>query len=382
MPESRSKITRWATDARAQAVLVPFVLSRAIVLASLVLTRHVATAVHATPAPVQASDGLLGWDASWYREIARHGYSGVAKEGLRFFPFTPMLARAGSWLPGVTVRLALLLVVNAAALAVGALVYELARNEGRSDAVARRAVWIGYLAPPAFVLVMGYAEAVLMTASLVALLALRRRQWWSAAIAGLVAGLTRPVGVLLVVPALIEAYRAPRTRSSGASTSGEYLARAAAVVGSVAGTGAYLLWAEHRSGDLLYPLRVQQVSARRGGWIDPARAVWRALRDASTGDHLSAGIHVVTVAVLVALIVVLWRRWPASFTAYAIVAVVVALSARNLDSLERYSLSTVPLVVAAAELVGGGTRERIVLVALGATLVAFSVLAFSGVLVP
>jgi hypothetical protein len=154
------------------------------------------------------------------------------------------------------------------------------------------------------------------------------------------------------------------------------------VIGSLVGTGAYLLWAEHRSGDLLYPLRVQQASARRGGWVDPFRAVWRAARDAASGDHLSAGIHVFTVVVLVALIVVLWRRWPVSFAAYATVATVVALSARNLDSLERYSLSTVPLVLAAAELVGGGTRERAVLVALGATLVAFSVLAFTGVLVP
>ena len=58
------------------------------------------------------------------------------------------------------------------------------------------------------------------------------------------------------------------------------------------------------------------------------------------------------------------------------------MSARNLDSLERYSLSTVPFVVAAADLTGGGTRERIVLSTLGALLVVGSVLAFSGVLVP
>ena len=93
-------------------------------------------------------------------------------------------------------------------------------------------------------------------------------------------------------------------------------------------------------------------------------------------------MSVVTAAVLVALIVVLWRRWPASFTAYAAAVVIVALSARNLDSLERYSLSTVPLVLAAAELTGGGTRERAVFVALGAVLVACSILAFSGLLVP
>ena len=366
-------------------MLVPFVVSRAVVLSALVLTRHVVTATRTATPPVQASDGLLGWDASWYRDIARHGYDGVAKEGLRFFPFLPILARVGSWMPGVSVRLALLLVVNACALAVGALMYELVRGEGRSDAVAQRAVWIVYLAPPAFVLVMGYAEATLMTATLVALLALRRQRWWIAAIAGVVAGLTRPVGVLLVVPALVEviiASRAPRATAEPRASTLDYVGRIAAVIGSLVGAGAYLLWAEHRSGDLFYPLRVQQASARRGGWIDPARAVWFAIRDAASGDHLSAGIHVFTVAVLIALIVVLWRRWPVSFAAYASVATVVALSARNLDSLERYSLSTVPLVVAAAELIGGGTRERAVLVMLGATLVAFSVLAFTGVLVP
>ncbi|MDQ1511745.1 MAG: hypothetical protein QOG50_3589 [Actinomycetota bacterium] len=366
-------------------MLVPFVASRAVVLSALVLTRHVVTAMRTANPPVQASDGLLGWDASWYRDIARYGYHGVAKEGLRFFPFVPILARVGSWLPGVSVRLALLLVANASALAVGALMYELVRGEGRSEAVARRAVWIVYLAPPAFVLVMGYAEATLMTATLVALLALRRHRWWIAAIAGVIAGLTRPVGVLLVVPALVEVIGASRARGATGKSSApkrDYIARAASVIGSLIGTGGYLVWAEHRSGDLLYPLRVQQASSRRGGWIDPARAVWRAVRDAASGDHLSAGIHVVTVMVLVALLVVLWRRWPLSFAAYASVAAVVALSARNLDSLERYSLSTVPLVAAAAELVGGGTRERVTLVALGATLVAFSVLAFTGVLVP
>ena len=106
------------------------------------------------------------------------------------------------------------------------------------------------------------------------------------------------------------------------------------------------------------------------------------MHDAAGGDHLSAGIHVFTVIVLIALIVVLWRRWPCRSRRTRRVAALVVLSARNLDSLERYCLSTVPLVAAAAELIGGGTRERVALVALGATLVAFSVLAFSGVLVP
>ena len=272
---------------------------------------------------------------------------------------------------------AVIAVANVSALAVGVLVWELARHEGRDVDVARRAVWIVYLAPSAFVLVMGYAEATFMTAALVVLLCLRRERWWWAAAAGVVAGLTRPLGLLLAVPAAVEAIR---TRD-GASAPG-LAARGAATLAPVAGTGIYLAAVEHRSGHLLYPLTVQQVSTSRGGWIDPVRAVWRAAHQAASGGHLSAGIHVVTAVALVVLLIVCARRWPLSFTAYAVVAVAVGLSARNLDSIERYSLSTVPLVLAAADLTGGGTRERVVLTALTATLVACSVLAFSGLLVP
>ena len=49
---------------------------------------------------------------------------------------------------------------------------------------------------------MGYAESLLLVAALVSLIALRSRSWWVAAVAGVVAGLTRPVGLLLIVPAL------------------------------------------------------------------------------------------------------------------------------------------------------------------------------------
>ena len=371
-----SPIARLKSDDRVRAVLVPYVLSRVIVLLSLSLTRRALRAATTGPLPFQTRRGLLGWDASWYRDIAHGGYANVAKVGLRFFPLFPMIGRVVSWLPGVDSGLAVVLVANVSALVVGFLVYDLARRERGDAALARRAVWIVYLAPSAFVLVMGYAEATFMIASLVSLLALRQRHWWVAAVAGVVAGLTRPLGALLVVPALVEAFQTRRN-----TTRKDYAAIVAAIAGPVVGIGSYLLWARHLSGDFMYPFDVQQVSTSRGGWIDPFRAVWRAAR-ATSGDHLSAGIHVLTAAALVVLIVVLARRWPASFTAYAIAAAVIGLSARNLDSLERYSLSTVPFALAAAELAGGETRERVVLVGLAAALVACSVLAFSGVLVP
>jgi uncharacterized membrane protein YjdF len=93
-------------------------------------------------------------------------------------------------------------------------------------------------------------------------------------------------------------------------------------------------------------------------------------------------MHAVSALVFVALLVVIARRWPLSFTLYAAVALVVALSSRNLDSLERYGLATVPFVLGGADVISNPETERVVVAFAGAALVAASVLAFTGVIVP
>lgn len=344
-------------------MLVPFVLSRVIVVGAMYVARHIEP-------QKKGFASLLAWDAAWYRDIAHHGYDGVAREGLRFFPLFPLLGRALAVLPGVNAGAAIVIIANAAALVLGYVVYALAVHERADEELARRTVWLVYLVPPAYVLVMGYAEALFMVFAGIALVTMRSRRWWIASLAGLLAALTRPVGILLAVPALVELIR---TRDKEG---------AAAVAAPVAGTAAYLAWAQHRAHDFFYPLRVQQDPVRRGHWVDPVRAVVDAVHELFSGDHVSAGMHAVTGIVMIGLLVVLFRRWPLSFALYATAASVVALSSRNLDSLERYALATIPFVVAGADLLANEARERVVMMLVVAGLVAASVLAFSGVLVP
>src|SRR3954468_3237728 len=102
----------------ARSVLVAYVLARVIVLGSLATVRHIITTKHFA-VPLQTHEGLLAWDASFYRDIAAHGYNGVAPEGLRFFPLFPMISRAVAWLPGVSAGFAVLFVANVSALALG-----------------------------------------------------------------------------------------------------------------------------------------------------------------------------------------------------------------------------------------------------------------------
>jgi hypothetical protein len=353
----------------ARSVLVPYVGSRIIVLGALATIRHIITTAHLA-VPIETHNGLLAWDAAFYRDIAGHGYDGVAAEGLRFFPLFPMLSRAVSWLPGVSAGFAVVFVANVSALALGFAIYALVMQERHDADLARRAVWLVYLAPPAFVLVMGYAEPLFMTLAAIALIGMRSRRWWLAAIAGLLAGLTRPVGVLLGVPATVEGWKHRDVK---------------AVVPAVApavGLIGYLAWAEHRTHDFWYPLRAQQDPVRRGQWVDPVRAVAHNVHELFAGDHVSAGVHAVSAIVFVALLVVLARRWPLSFTLYAGVALVVALSSRNLDSLERYGLAALPFVLGGADVIAAPETERAVMCLAGAGLVAASMLAFTGVIVP
>ncbi len=353
-----------------RSVLVPFVVSRALVIGALATIRHIVSTGHLTPVPLQLHAGLLAWDASWYRDIARSGYDGVASEGLRFFPLFPYLGRAVASLPGASSGFGVLFVANVSALVLGFALHALVMQERDDPDLARRAVWLVYLAPPAFVLVMGYAEATFMTFCAISLIGLRSRRWWVAALFGLLAGVTRPVGVLLAVPAAVEGWQQRDAKAI------------APVVAPAAGLLVYLGWAAHRTHDFWYPLRAQQDPSRRGQWVDPVRAVAHNVHQLFVGDHVSAGLHAVSALVFVALLLVLARRWPLSFTLYTAAALVVALSSRNLDSLERYGLATLPFVLGGADLLAEPATERLVMCLAAAGLVAASMLAFTGVIVP
>ena len=61
--------------------------------------------------------GLFLWDGTYYRDLAQHGYDGVATGVQRFFPLFPLLGRWVGWLLGGNDDLGLLVVSNLAALA-------------------------------------------------------------------------------------------------------------------------------------------------------------------------------------------------------------------------------------------------------------------------
>jgi hypothetical protein len=365
-------IRRYLRDEALLAALPGWVLARVLVGAGFVVALVASDELRPHNRPLQIHQGLFAWDAAFYRDLADYGYHHVAREGLRFFPLLPLASRALAVPLFGNVGVALLLLVNVAALVAGALLYRVALRETRDRAVATRAAWFLALLPPATVLVLGYAEALLLVFAIAFFLCIRSDRWWSAILFGVLAGLTRPVGMTLLVPAVIEGLRDRR----------HVPPHLPPMVAPVVGGGAYLAWVDREYGDWKLPLRLQNATGLRGGWANPLSTVWHATDSLIHGGSLGEGLHVPWIAVFAVLLVVAFRTLPSSYGWWSAVLLVSATTGHTLGSFERYGLGAFPLVLALAIALRRPLFERVGLVTSGAALSAFAALVFVGAFVP
>lgn len=173
----------------------------------------------------EAGNLLARWDTGWYLGIAEEGYhywgNAAHQTNVAFFPAYPLLVRGGGSLLGARwgspddpseafedfterrhVRMLQAgLLVSLGSFLVGlAYLFRLARELTGSTEAADRAVMVAAVYPFAFFFGAVYTEALFFAAALAAFFHFRHRQWIWAALAGLLAGLTRPNGCLLSVP--------------------------------------------------------------------------------------------------------------------------------------------------------------------------------------
>ncbi len=358
------------------AALPAWLTARAIVLVALGFSHYLADEIRPGRGIVARTvhDGLLAWDGSWYADIAIRGYAGLPQEALRFFPGFPLLGRGIGLITGD--RVALVLVANVAALIAAVLLYRLVRWERGDERLATRAAWLLSIAPPAFVFVMAYTDALALALAIGAFLAMRRGQWWWAAGAALAVGVVRPTGFLLAVPLAVEAWQ-----GFAATGARDRVARVMAVVAAPVGALVYLVWVWRRYGDALLPYDVQTSSRLHGEFANPLATVWHAIEGGFDG-RVGTALHVPWLALFVVLVVVVFVRWPLPYGAFAAVVVASAITSENLDSLERYALFAFPIVLAAADLTASRVVERIVFVLVPVGMFAYATLAFCGLYVP
>jgi hypothetical protein len=158
--------------------------------------------------------------------------------------------------------------------------------------------------------------------------------------------------------------------------------RAASVVAAPIATACYLAWSKVHDGSFFLPITAQVSSKNRGGIADPFVTIAHDASDLVHGHHLGTALHAPWAVVFVALAIVLFRRWPGSYGAYAAITLAITLTAPNLTSFERYALGCFPFALAVASL----TKRRDVcwsaLALSGALLAGYALLAFLGTYVP
>jgi len=313
--------------------------------------------------------GIWAWDAAWYRSIAEHGYAGqLHPHGERFFPLLPLLGRWVGAAIGGHPGIALVLLVNLAALGFGAGVAALTLRE-LGPKVAVPATWLTMLAPGGVVLATAYAEAVAGLLAVLYLLAVRsvgRSVWWAVPI-GVLAGLARPTGFLLAVVPVVELWVRRREQLSQ-----DLVRLGAAMVAPVVGAAIYCLWTAAVDDDLLLPFTAQSAPGLRGGVLaNPLRGLFTAPNHAG----MPVPLRVAVVLLALTLLVLTWQRLPRSIAVWATLLFVAAVTSAQGTSLPRYLSADFPLLMALATVVEG--RARVIAVS-AASALAFVVVGASG----
>ncbi len=330
-------------------VLSAWVTVRLIVIGAYASVRIAAEDMGDGSLPRQLGEELLAWDGGWYRNIATWGYDGVPLEGVRFFPGFAFAGRYLAPLFGGSETAALVAVANGASLLFLVGVYKLVRFEFDDPEAARWAVWTTALFPAGFVMAWAYSEPLMLACAVFAFLMLRRGRFLASAPLAFLAGLTRPLGALLALPAAVEAWRTMKV--GGRPT----VSMAAAVVAGPLGSLSYVLWASSHYDDWLIPLTIQ--SELRGETSLPPERILEGIGElfsdpGGDGLHLPFALGFVVLAVLAA-------KWlPASYSLFAGATLLVALGADNLNSLERYGLNAFPLAIGAGLLIWRYPRLR------------------------
>jgi Mannosyltransferase (PIG-V) len=321
------------------------------------------------------------WDAVYYVRLATNGYApyvhGPDHTGLAFLPLYPLLMALPIHLGLPAYAVGMVLANLCAVSAFAALAVLVARDFG--TAVAARTVTLVAATPAALFLGLGYSESLYLALSLWGFVALRRARWTVAALLFALAAVTRPTGVLLALPYLVEwTYRYGRAPRAGL----RHLAPLGLLVLPL------LLVALYDAGLGASPLAYLQVehTAWYHTWAWPWVTITQQIAALGTlgvagSSLLPVGLLNLAAAVLALplLALAIWRL-PRSYAVYAVAVCVMAMGVSSaapfygrdgvhpfvlpMISTHRYLLMAFPLAISAALLV----RRRSLLVATTSTL--------------
>ncbi|MGH7729581.1 MAG: mannosyltransferase family protein, partial [Vulcanimicrobiaceae bacterium] len=330
-----------------RAVLTTFVVTRIPIiviaeLASIVVAPRPGVHAAISQYPLLAVWGR--WDAVHFLDIAQHGYYGTE---MAFFPLYPLAIRTLGALLGNDL-LAGLLISNVAFFFGLLFFYKLVEHQF-DRTVARRATFYVSIFPTAVFFSAVYSESLFFALTVASFYYISEHRWLRAGVLGALASATRPEGVLLVVPLLIEA----------AATAGGWRALVASprrATRQLMGTALvplglllYMAWLWVLRGDPLYFSHVQVHWGRHFAppWVSLIDAVGKIAHGPPVGIA-NEGIQLAFTLLMVALLIGSFGRLRPSLVAYMLLSILVPLSTSSLMSMPRFALVLFPMFMVLA----------------------------------
>ena len=312
---------------------------------------------------------LVRYDSGWYLTILERGYGPAPAPGQQsahvFFPLYPLLARGLRAIVPVDGFVAGQILSLICFLGAGLLF----AAEGRrrlGDAGSRHALLFLLLYPTAFFLVSMYSESLFLLLALAAFREARCDRPATAALLGLLAGLSRPPALALAAPLAIEAFLAARQGRADLPARSDRRALGRALLVGAAPVAGVLLWvfgAGWAAGEPGLFFRIQEAWQRGASPLAGIRRFAEGLPSRiARGDareHPSFLLDYAHFLLFAAIGVYQARRRLFSDAAWTAGALLLPIASGISASLPRYVLVVYPAFYALARIFEGRPRLRL-----------------------
>lgn len=286
------------------------------------------------------------WDSTWYINIAKSGYSTVLNEvgmpNYTFFPLYPILMRLFALLIG-DYYLSGVLISNIALLVSCVYIYRLVKLDS-DESTALRSIKYLFLFPTAFVLSGVLTESLFLALSLMSLYYAKKRNWPFAGALGFFTVLTRPYGVIILIPLAYEYLRSVDYDPRRIKVDALFLLLVPI------GVSLYSAYTYSLTGD---PLAFMHAQKEWGGVFRfPLEQLWNRLSEGRMDVRFNAYITLIALAVLV----LFYKKVDFSSWLYGALVILIPLSSSaSAWSMSRYIVVAFPLFIIFARL---GKNQR------------------------
>jgi hypothetical protein len=188
-------------------ILIAVIVSRVVLYSTGLIGTH--TYNPETVANLDIWQQICRFDCMWFQRIADDGYAivpsymkGGNAANWAFMPISPYLGKWLSWLVGDT-NLALVLVSNGTFLLSISVFLMALKQLTISEEMQDIAIWLMCFSPYSVYALSGYSEPLYIALISGVFVACYRQNWWLAGLLGLLAAVTRNLGVMLVFSVLI-----------------------------------------------------------------------------------------------------------------------------------------------------------------------------------